>query len=68
MKFKIGDKVKYLDEIGEGIVKKIYGDLVIVEDSLGFEIPMKESKLILIKSANNGDEIKENKLEHDENI
>jgi len=22
MKFKIGDKVKYLDEIGEGIVKK----------------------------------------------
>ncbi len=45
MKFKIGDKVKYLDEIGEGIVKKIYGDLVIVEDSLGFEIPMKESKI-----------------------
>ncbi|HXK91476.1 MAG TPA: hypothetical protein PLA75_05320, partial [Bacteroidales bacterium] len=67
MKFKIGDKVKYLDEIGEGIVKKIYGDLVIVEDSLGFEIPMKESKLILVKSANNVDEITENKFENTEN-
>ena len=67
MKFKIGDKVKYLDEIGEGIVKKIYGDLVIVEDSLGFEIPMKETKLILVKSADNVDEITENKLENIEN-
>ena len=24
MKFKIGDKVKYLDEIGEGIVKNLW--------------------------------------------
>ncbi|HHW60182.1 MAG: DUF2027 domain-containing protein [Bacteroidales bacterium] len=53
MKFKKGDKVKYLDEIGEGIVKEIHGDLVIVEDDLGFEIPMKANKLILVEHSKN---------------
>jgi len=67
MKFKVGDRVRYLDEIGEGIVKKIYGDLVIVEDSLGFEIPMKENKLLLIESANNIDKNSDKKLEHNTN-
>ncbi len=66
MKFKVGDRVKYLDEIGEGIVKKIYGDLVIVEDSLGFELPMKENKLLLIAAANNTTENKDKKTEHSE--
>ena len=73
MKFKKGDKVKYLDEIGEGIVKEIHGDLVIVEDDLGFEIPMKANKLILVehsKNMNNIDDtthMQDNIIEGDKN-
>lgn len=37
---KIGDKVRFLDSIGGGIVRRFSGkDLVMVEDEDGFEIP-----------------------------
>lgn len=44
--FEIGDKVKFLNSVGGGIVKKIQGGLVYVEDDTGFDMPMQPSELI----------------------
>lgn len=44
--FKIGDKVKFLNAVGGGIVKKIQGTTVFVEDETGFDMPMQPSELI----------------------
>ncbi len=37
--FEIGDKVKFLNSVGGGIVKKIQGGQVYVEDESGFDMP-----------------------------
>ena len=37
--FEIGDKVKFLNAVGGGIVKKIQGGMVYVEDETGFDMP-----------------------------
>ncbi|MCK9611970.1 MAG: DUF2027 domain-containing protein [Bacteroidales bacterium] len=51
MKFKVGDKVKFLNEKGGGIVSKIISNtLVHVAVSDGFEIPVMVNELILINS------------------
>ncbi|MDY6371787.1 MAG: hypothetical protein SPL12_05760 [Bacteroidales bacterium] len=44
--FKIGDKVKFLNAVGGGIVKKIQGSTIFVEDETGFDMPMQPSELI----------------------
>ena len=44
--FEIGDKVKFLNSVGGGIVKKIQGGMVYVEDDTGFDMPMQPSELI----------------------
>ncbi len=52
MKFKVGDKVKFLNEAGGGIVSKIISNSMVnvaVED--GFDIPTMTSELVLIESA-----------------
>lgn len=47
MKFKIGDKVKFLDEVGEGVITKIQNNQqVIVKIEDGFEIPYSADKLV----------------------
>ena len=49
MKLKIGDKVRYLNEVGEGIVTKIIDSKTVeIEDETGFEVPVLESELVLI--------------------
>ena len=45
-KFEIGDKVKFLNQIGGGIVTKITDDFIFVEDDSGFDIPMQPEELI----------------------
>ena len=45
-KFQIGDKVKFLNSIGGGVVTKITPDFVFVRDDTGFDIPMPPSELI----------------------
>lgn len=45
--FRIGDKVKFLNEKGGGIVSKITTEYIYV-DSDGFELPMLHSELIII--------------------
>ncbi len=46
---KIGDKVRFLSEVGGGIVKGFQGkDLVLVEDTDGFDIPMPRKECVVI--------------------
>lgn len=50
---KIGDKVRFLNAIGGGIVKGFKGkDLVIVEDNDGFDIPVLIRECVVIEPAN----------------
>ena len=44
--FEIGDKVKFLNAVGGGIVKKIQGGMVYVEDESGFDMPFAPNELI----------------------
>lgn len=60
MKFKIGDKVKFLNDIGEGFITKIVSEsLVNVEIEDGFEVPTKVSELIKVNEALHPDMSKE---------
>ena len=53
MSINIGDKVRFLREIGGGIVTGFRkGGLILVEDKDGFEIPMLESDLVVIPDNN----------------
>lgn len=46
---KIGDKVRFLSEVGGGIVKEFRGkDTVMVEDEDGFDIPMPVRECVVI--------------------
>ncbi|WP_291530332.1 DUF2027 domain-containing protein [Bacteroides sp. UBA939] len=46
---KIGDKVRFLNEVGGGIVKRFQGkDIVLVEDADGFDIPMSVRDCVVI--------------------
>ena len=46
MKFQLGDKVKFLNQIGGGVVTKVTDDFVFVQDDTGFDIPMNPKELI----------------------
>ena len=46
---KIGDKIRFLSEVGGGIVKEFQGkDVVLIEDSDGFDIPMPIRECVVI--------------------
>lgn len=46
---KIGDKVRFLSETGGGIIKGFQGkDIVLVEDSDGFDIPVTTREVVVI--------------------
>ncbi len=45
-KFQIGDKVKFLNAIGGGVVTRITDDFVFVQDDTGFDMPMPPTELI----------------------
>ncbi len=65
MNFKIGDKVRFLNEKGEGTVSKIINKTTVgitIED--GFEIPYAISELILIQDKHKT-EIPEKNYSHD---
>ena len=44
-KFQIGDKVKFLNSIGGGVVTKITPDSVFVCGDTGFDMPMPDNEL-----------------------
>lgn len=48
---KIGDKVRFLSEVGGGVVKGFQGkDIALVEDEDGFEIPMLIRECVVIET------------------
>ncbi len=56
MKFKVGDKVKFLNEKGGGIISRIVSnELVNVAIDDGFDIPVLMKELIVIESTSAGE-------------
>lgn len=55
MVLKVGDKVKFLDDIGGGVITRINQQTIYVKSSDGFEIPSFESDLIKINTEGFGD-------------
>lgn len=49
MKIQQGDKVRFLNSIGGGIVTKIEGHTVYVEDEDGFEIPTNDNEVVVVE-------------------
>jgi len=49
MRVQVGDKVRFLNEEGGGIVARIEGTLVFVEDEDGFEIPTTQSQVVVVE-------------------
>ncbi len=48
---KIGDKVRFLSEVGGGIVKGFKGkDVILIEDADGFDIPMLARECVVIET------------------
>ena len=61
MKLRIGDKVRFLNEVGEGRVSGIKNkNIVLVEMEDGFEIPFPEKDLVPIHTELIVDKDKEN--------
>ena len=52
---QIGEKVRFLNEVGGGVISGFQGkDIVLVEDEDGFDIPMLRSQVVVIETnANN---------------
>lgn len=48
---KIGDKVRFLSDIGGGVVAGFQGKLVLVEDEDGFQIPTPMSEIVVVQDA-----------------
>jgi len=44
--FYIGQKVRYLNQVGQGTIKKITGETALVEDNSGFEMPFATKELV----------------------
>ena len=48
---KIGDKVRFLSETGGGRISGFRsGNIVLVEDEDGFEIPTQKSEIVVVES------------------
>ena len=49
---KIGDKVRFLDTVGGGIVKAFQGKDIVIVDNDGFDTPVLIRDCVIIESAN----------------
>lgn len=50
MKFRVGDKVRFLNDVGGGTITRIEKTLVYVMGSDGFELPVPHAELIVVSS------------------
>jgi len=70
---KIGDKVRFLSEVGGGVVAGFQpGGIVLVEDEDGFQIPMQTSDVVVVGNEDySTSHLVQNKMQpqkkHDEN-
>ena len=61
---QIGDKVRFLNEVGGGRITGFQGrDIVYIEDQDGFDIPMLRSQIVVIETTANNFEVKKPKEE-----
>jgi hypothetical protein len=44
-----GDKVRFLNDVGGGLVTRVEGKIVYVEDEIGFEVPMPANEIVVIE-------------------
>ena len=51
MKVQPGDRVRFLNEVGGGIVSRLEGSIVFVEDEDGFEMPVPVFEIVVIEKA-----------------
>lgn len=52
IELNIGDKVRFLNDVGGGIVAGFQkGGIVLVEDEDGFEIPVRQSEVVLVSQS-----------------
>jgi hypothetical protein len=51
MKIENGDRIRFLNEVGGGLVTRIEGSLVFVEDEDGFEVPVSASEVVVVEKA-----------------
>jgi hypothetical protein len=51
MKVEAGDRVRFLNEVGGGLVTRTEGNLVFVEDEDGFEIPVPVFEVVVIEKV-----------------
>ena len=49
MKVKIGDTVRFLNISGGGVITRVEGKLVFVEDQDGFEVPVLANEVVVMK-------------------
>ena len=59
---KVGDRVKFLNDVGEGIVLEIKCDIYVIEDEDGFFREFKLNDLINVGNADDESEMYSNKL------
>ncbi|PWE00746.1 DUF2027 domain-containing protein [Marinilabilia rubra] len=46
---RLGDKVKFLNDVGGGHVTRIEGKIIYVEDEIGFEVPMPSAEVVVVE-------------------
>lgn len=62
MQIKVGDRVKFLNEVGEGVVVELKGSVVVVEDENGFDNEYPTSELLVVGCKAEEAEMYGNKL------
>ena len=62
MQIKVGDRVKFLNEVGEGVVTELKGRVVVVEDENGFDNEYQASELLVVGGKAEEAEMYGNKL------
>jgi hypothetical protein len=45
---RIGDNVRFLNDVGGGTVTRIDGKIIYVEDEIGFEVPMPAAEVVVV--------------------
>lgn len=51
MRVEAGDRVRFLNEVGGGIVSRTEGSLVFVEDEDGFEVPVAMHEVVVVEKG-----------------
>lgn len=63
MKINIGDKVRFLNDVGGGIVVKfLKNNMVLVENEDGFEYPINSNEIIVVEKAKPPEPAQTNKV------